>query len=390
MSAPDPRTYNDYLETLVYHLGGAADERNQVTVRAAIRNAYRDLVMRRTWNYFWAKARVDLNAPYSTGTVQYTEATRALVLTGGSWPAWAGTGYASVRISNIVSRIDSVSGATATLNTVNEPIADIAAGTAYTLYQSIYPLPSDFRSMERPVPEVNWWAGQYISPAEWMALERQGIGAGSVGNPTRWTVAGDPVVIGGRAMFVWPYPSLSNTYDFMYQRNPRPIVLTGVPVRESVGTVSNAAAVVMGVGTSFNAAHVGACFRFGSGTGKPTGNDGLRPYAEQQTVLSVQSTTQLTLATTPVATYAGVTYLISDPIDLPESMLTAFERGCEKEISNKKDRSTLGAATASYQRALLEAFESDQVVTSARYAGGGVGTPLQPTLRHQPNAFQWS
>jgi hypothetical protein len=392
LSAPDPRTFNDYIDTLAYHLGGSADERNAVTVRSAILSAYRDLALKRSWNYYWSKYRLEFNAPYNTGTVTYVQATQALTISGGSWPSWAGNGYAEVRINNVVSRILSVSGAVATLHPQNNPGVDIATATAFNLYQSLYPLPSDFRTMERPVPEKQWWFGEYIDPQTWMVLERQGVGQGTAAPPTRWTVMGDDHVMGGRMLGTWPYPNVSGTYDFMYQRMPRPLALTGVNTRETVGTISCSAlgTAVTGVNTTFNAAHVGAALRFGTvGQKPPTGRMGTRPYVEQVTIQSVTDTTHLVTATPLMNAYTAVPYLISDPVDMNEALLTAFERRCEMEVSAKKSRSDLAAARAEYLMALREAYESDKPVSSPQFVGS-VGGPIQSALRYMPQAFQWT
>ena len=389
MSAFDPKLYADYIDTMVYHLGGAPDARNQSIVRAAIQNAYRDVSLRRNWNYFWQKYRIDFHAPYNTGSVQYVLSTNTLTLSGGTFPSWAGSGYASVRMNNIVSRIPYQTigggGTTLVLDSINSPPADLAAGTGYNLYQSLYPLPADFRLMCKPSPEVLWWWSEYIDPEEWNLLERQGVGCGSTGTPTRWTVIGDPTTIGGRVVAVWPYPNLSNTYDFMYQRLPRPINRTGIPKPDNQGTVTASAAstTVTGAGTAFIQAHVGAAIRFSINSTVPTGRDGLNPYQEQATIASVQSPTQLTTVTPLVNAYTAAGYLISDPIDFAQHMLTPLERGIELEIANKKDRANVMAVRGAFQESLKLAFEADLPFLSERFMDAGL-MPVRPTLKYMP------
>ncbi len=100
--------------------------------------------------------------------------------------------------------------------------ADVTA-QPYTLYRTVYPLPSDFRNLDEPSDEYNWWAGLYVTPDQAMKIERV---SNSSGEPYHWTVIKDPDSTGW-AIKVIGYPTGTETLDFTYRRTARPIRYSG-------------------------------------------------------------------------------------------------------------------------------------------------------------------
>lgn len=386
MSAPDAKTYRDLIDTLVYHLGGASDEKNQVQIRTAIRNAYRDITNGRTWSYYWNHGRLEFVVPYNTGSIAYTNSTRTVTLTGGTFPSTTNK-YCGIMVNRVISRIQSMpSGTSLILDPVQNFQQDLAAGSAYTLFQDIYPLPSDFKAMCSPRGESNWWISNYISPEDWMFAERAFGGTTNSGMPTAYTVAGDPVALNGHAIYVWPWPGVAKTYDFMYQRYPRALLRTGYADVDTAGTVTATSGTnaLTGSGTSWNSGQVGSAIRLGTSTNKvPTGIEGLTPYQEQFTILTVNSPTSITIDGTLAYNYSGVRHCISDPVDMPDKMLTALIRRVELEIAQLKDRGSIQAAQDRYNLALRLAGESDSVMISPTFMDDNQNVQ-RPPLRYHP------
>jgi pilus assembly protein CpaC len=72
------------------------------------------------------------NAPYSTGTIAYTQATRTVTLTGGTWPSWAQ--YGVLVIGNVLYRVAAKpTSTTLVLTAMSNPGVDVPAGAMFTL-----------------------------------------------------------------------------------------------------------------------------------------------------------------------------------------------------------------------------------------------------------------
>jgi len=384
-----PRTYRDVIDLLVYKLGAATDERNQAQIRSAIRNANIDLVKKRNWNFFWRPSRIGFNAPFSDGTVQYTAATRQIVLTPGTstgFPSWAGP-YARMRIGRVNSQVNSViNSTTLLLDPVMNFAYDQPAGSAYQLYQNLFPLPGDFRAMGRPRAESWWWSNNYISPEDFMTLDRAYGGTTSGGIPTNWTIFGDPNVINGQMIGVWPWPSLPQTLDYVYQIKSRDLVYTGLTAQCQAGTIAGTAgaSTITGTGTSWVAALAGSIIRAGDTVNVPTGIEGLNPYLEQHVIQSVNVGTQvITIADTLQNNLSGNKFIISDPVNLPDRMWTALLRRAELELADLKDRGKYDEQYARWQKAYLEAGEADQTMLSPQFSSV-TALPVRPALRYMP------
>lgn len=320
--APLLWTYRDLIDRLI--IFGEAGTQSQMwqNYRLAVDEAYRWVVYRRPWRYLLKHYEVAMTGPYSTGTIAYTESSRQVVLTGGTWPTWAANGHLRVagQFYDVYSR-DSNTQLTLAPNTT--PGIDLAALTGYELYQSVYTLPGDYRKLFLPENTQSLWQSSYVEPNNWFTLERH---IGAVGIPNRWTVMRDPKLMGSWAIYVYPHPAVQMTEGFLYQSTPRPLRVSGYGANDYAGTVSiSASASVIGSGTHFTAADVGSVLRVGtSTTAAPDGYTGVNPYSEQGIITAVSSTTACTLGAAFTGTYTTVKYVKSDPVDVPESMIEAI------------------------------------------------------------------
>ncbi len=382
MSAPPLLAYFDLIDHLRDSIGGSPDEGNQRAIITAIQNAYRELVNARNWQYFWTAHRIQLVEPYSTGTVEYLHTggtyERQLTLTDGEWPSWAL--YGKVVIGDVVHSVEDRKSATVlTLHLIHNPGADVDSGTSYTIYRDDYTLPCDFRTMCRPLAEGSGWWGSYVSPEEFMVLSRQGD---TSGRPRSWSILGDQNLIGSYAIHVWPYPDADETFDFIYQRSGRQLHKKGIVASEITGTVqtSAASATVTGVGTSFDETMIGSLIRVTTSTTEtPTGVDGLNPWLEQKIIVDVTSATSLSVDSVFANNLTGVKFMITDPVDLPDKMITALLRSAEYELAIKQGQKDVLPFRYELKRlAFLSACEADMPIQSMRVIGGSrfIGTRL--------------
>jgi hypothetical protein len=205
-------TYANLVQYLIVSSYGGPQDAEQKDIKQAIIRAYDELTTMRDWSYYHVHGRVILDAPYSTGTVSASGTT--VTLTGGTWPTWAATG-AYLKVGEEICRVSSrTSGTVIVLDSTLKLKANITA-KSYTLYRSLYPLPSDFRNMDEPSDEYNWWSGLYVTPDEAMKIERV---SNSSGRPYHWTVVKDPGS-GGWAIKLIGYPTTQETIDFTYRRS---------------------------------------------------------------------------------------------------------------------------------------------------------------------------
>ena len=366
-------TYFDLVESLIVSSFGGPQDAEQRDIRTAIHKAYSELTTIRDWAYYHVHGRVITDAPYSTGTVTSSGVT--VTLANGTWPSWAGTG-AYLKIGEQIARVASrTSGSVVVLDSSLSLKADVTA-QPYTLYRTVYPLPSDFRNMDEPSDEYNWWSGVYVTPDQAMKLERV---SNTSGTPLHWTVIKDPDSTGWAIKLIG-YPTERETIDFTYRRTARPIRYSGHEAAARQGTIARTGDAVTGTGTAFASAMASSVLRVGDTTNIPGPLESLTPWVSEAVIESVASGTALTTADS--GTIASVTkYLITDPIDVARHMEQAVDSCCDYWLArirgDKEDK-----AFAMYQRDLRLAFEQDQLApVSGRsqevWHDGGWRSPLR-------------
>jgi len=238
MPAP---TYSGLIDYLIVSSFGGPQDAEQKDIKQAIIRSYDELTTMRDWSYYHVHGRIILQAPYSTGTV--TSSGTTVTLTGGTWPSWAATG-AYLKVGEEICRVATrSSGSVVTLDTTLSLKADVT-GQPYTLYRSVYPLPADFRNMDEPSDEFNWWSGLYVTPDEAMKLDRV---SNSSGEPYHWTVIKNPDGTGWAIKLIG-YPTKLETLDFTYRRTATdisaytPTTATRLDIPDHLATVMHSAA----------------------------------------------------------------------------------------------------------------------------------------------------
>jgi hypothetical protein len=371
--------FSDAVDNVVDYLGGATQDPEQRIVRRSIYNAYNRIFAERSWAHLYKHTRIQLNPLYNTGTVAYSQSSLTVTLTGGSFPSWAANGRIRINSTTtdgsntaMVCGISAFPTSTTLLLDANlNPGGDIAAGASYTLFQDVYPLPSDFRKAQKPTT-YSTWDSLYISPEDWQWLEWH---ANVQGYPVRWTIMGDTTNIGQYNLCVQPYPTNSVPFDMIYARGGRNIRYTGYETASRTGTISVTAnsTAVTGSGTSWTTAMAGAYMRFSATSTQPDGFGGLNPYVEECRIRSVADGGHLTLYTAPLNTYSATGFVISDPIDLSDQLIEAFKMGCRFQYSVLARTDQHDLALKDYRMAVRLAMENDSMQESARAVGMKAG-----------------
>lgn len=370
-------TFADAFDSLIAYMGAAPSAQTLRDCRQSIDGALYDLVNSHNWSYYYSVGRLNLNAPYNTGTIQYWYQDGAspflCQLTGGTLPTW--TANAVLYVNNVVYQVDQyLTPTTFTLLPPLVPVVDLPAGTSYQLYQDTYELPVDFRAQDQSLYESVFGALQYVHPREWLFQHRWLYNSGV---PSNYTIMGDPKYANRLVARFAPLPTESRTLDFIYQRRPRPILWQNM----SQGTISLTAnsTVVTGMGTAFDQTMVGTGQGFGgsvlrvsSNSSVPTWMPGTNPAVFEAQIYSVQSATQLTIMplTPSTVTYTNTGYMISDPLDVETgSMREAFIRCCEWKLSQIRIMKDAKDRKAIYLDELRRAKEADVRSFSGRAEG---------------------
>lgn len=329
-------------------------------MRIAIDSVYRDLPYKINWRYYQRRATFETVASYSTGTIAYDHtggaSERLVTLSSGTFPSWAKFGR--IIIDDVTYRIaTNPSTTTLTLYEEDNPGADVASGTTYTLYRNEYPMPADFRRNGHLFDTEDEWE----------------IPLTLFGNAQRLLVGVDKEPDEPRAAYirntgdyygVWslefmPPPSAAKTYDLSYEAKPRDIRT----VSYATGTVSTSSTSVTGVTTVFPATCAGAIIRFGVSASATavTNKFGANPFTEERVIVSRDSDTALTLDSAPTSAYsAGTAFQISDPIDIhPGAMTTAFLRAIEAEFAKVCAFKDVSERMGLAQQALHQAMENE-------------------------------
>jgi hypothetical protein len=367
-------TYFDLIESLIVSSFGGPQDAEQRDIRTAIHRAYDELTTIRDWAYYHVHGRIITDAPYATGTVSSSGDT--VTLTGGTWPAWAGQGY--LKVGENIARVASRTSDTVIVLDASLPLKTSASSDPYTLYRTVYPLPADFRNMDEPSDEYNWWAGLYVTPDQAMKLERV---SNTSGTPLHWTIIKDPDSTGW-AIKLMGYPTERETIDFTYRRTARPIRYSGHEAALRQGTISRSGSTVTGAGTAFSVAMVGSVLRVGDTSNFPGPIESLTPWVEEALVTAHSSGTAITAGNGTIA--ATTKYLITDPIDVAPHMHQAMDSACDYWLARIRGVKT-DEAFGLYQRDLRLAMEQDQLAPlSGRsrnvWHDGGWRSPLRPDV----------
>lgn len=336
--------------------------------RRAVIEAYRDLPYRHRWTYFQRVGEVTTAASQDDGTVAYDHTggtyERMVTLTGGTFPSNARF-YRLLIDRRYYDIEDYKSSTVVTLKIDNNPGEDLASGTAYILCRSCYPVPVDFRKGSQlfDVPNLNWPC--YVNPE--VLLNDQRIMWEPRDFPNDYTVRGGGENYSGLVFEFGPPPSTARTYRYVYESEPYPLRTFGNAAEYKEGTVAVSSTTVTGTGTSWTSDMAGCIIRFPqvgsssypSGIVGTSGSD--EPYAEQRTIMSVESTTSLTIDTATTGTYSGVKYTIGSPVDLETgAMYSAFQRQAEWVFARlQKERKDIDDRYGRFILALKAAMGAD-------------------------------
>lgn len=349
-------TFFDQVESLIVSSYGGPQDAEQRDIRTAIHRAYDELTTIRDWAYYHVQGRVVLQGTYSTGTVEMP-GTGEVFGTGTTWSGVTGLAaypqHFTLRVADRNYQL--LTYADDGEVTVASDGLSVAAGSSYTLFRSIYPLPSDFRNLDEPSDEYNWWAGLYVTPDQAMKLERV---SNSSGEPYHWTIIKDPHS-NGWAIKIVGYPTRQETLDFTYRRTARPIRYSGHEAALRQGTIARTGQTVTGSGTAFTIAMVGSVLRVGDTTNSPGPIESLTPWVSEAKIAGYLGGTSISTDITGSIS-ATTKYLITDPIDIPQHMYSAMDSCCDYWLARIRGVKT-EEAYGLYQRDLRLAMEQDQL-----------------------------
>jgi hypothetical protein len=235
----------------------------------------------------------------------------------------------------------------------------VSASSPATFYKTLYDLPDDFRNMDEPSDEFNWWSGAYVTPDEAMKMERVNFQTGS---PLHWTVLKSPTS-SKYVLKLVGYPTAVETIDFTYRRELRPLRWSGHEATARQGTVQRGhlgvPTQVEGTGSAFASNMTGSVLRVGTTAYTPGPIESIEPWQMECVITAVSGADFVD--TNVATTIAALTkYLITDPIDLPEHMHNCMLSGAEYWLARIRG-SKVEEKYSLYQRDLRLAMESDQL-----------------------------
>lgn len=357
-------SYSDMVDLTLDYLGASADEQAVRDAKKAVQATHRELPTLGEWSFYLKHGRLNTVATYGTGTVAYTSSSRALTLTGGTWPTWAAAG--EVRIGVVSALVESRdSNSQLTLRSSLTFPDDIASGTAYTIYQDTYQLPDDFVTLDRPFAQEATCLEQ-TSYQDWLYSNRY---RSSSGTPYTYTVSLDPERPGRFVVRFYPWPSSAQTIDYLYRGRPRELFFERVTA--GTATLTGSSTTVTGSGTAWDSRMIGSLFRASAtATDDVTGNYGLNPARFEAKITAVASTTSLTVDTAPTSSLSAVKYQITDPVEMDEGCLrTAYEKGCIAQVAVFRNKKEMASAKQEYVQAVLFARDADSRYLQQRRAG---------------------
>jgi len=203
--------------------------------KRAVQTAYRNLVQKRKWTCYDAR-RMTLTTvdPVSDLTLTYDHtggASERLCTFSGTLPTWAQ--HARLKIDDVDYRIESVLGTTtATLEQHNNPGADLAAGTACTIWQAVYPLPVEVRTISGIIDTDDGLLLKVLLAHE--SQRAQVLTYPDLGTDYHCIIRGEPTRLGAKSLEFTSSDTAGRTYDIVYSGMPRPLKIA----KYATGTVA--------------------------------------------------------------------------------------------------------------------------------------------------------
>jgi hypothetical protein len=348
-------TYFDAIEHLITTSFGGSQDAEQKDIRLAIQRSFDEVAYIKDWEFYITHGRINFEPTWS-GTVTFDVSTNTLTKqTGEAFPANAK--YYKVRIGNVVANVATRSSDSALiLDSTLTFNANISSATAATLYRSVYPMPSDFRSIDSPIDENTWTSFRYVTPDQAMKMERAQDVQGS---PSYWTVVKDPDSLTGFALKVLGYPTQTETLDFTYRRTPRQLRLSGHETASRAGTIASSGTAITGTASTFSSDMVGSILRVGTTALHPDTLNSVNPFKAEVEIATYTSATAIAIANT-IGTYSGVKYIVTDPVDAPPHMTNCILSCAEYWLARTRNQDTEDKFGL-YQRDLRLGMESDQL-----------------------------
>lgn len=345
------QTYFDLVENLITTSGGGAQDAEQRDIRTAVQRSYQELGWIRDWQFHTQTGRVVI-VPSWQGTVTYDASTRTVTRESGD-PFPADAAYYFIRINNVIARVVQRNSSSELVldSAVNYP-EDFDPAVAALMYRTLYPLPTDFRNLDRPIDEHSWSAFSYVSQDEAMKIERV---IDAAGPQAYWTVVRDDLT-DGWAIRIIGYPERLETIDFSYRRSPRALRFSGHEAVARAGTITASGTAVTGTGTEFSSSMVGSVLRVGTASSHPDPISGLNPYLYEAKITAVGSATSLTVDRSVTASASK--YIITDPVDFPPGMINCLYSAGEYWLSRVRG-TKVDEHFQLYQRDLRLALEND-------------------------------
>lgn len=361
-------TAQDVVDYLLTTTGGGAQDGEHRAIRQATIHGIREVMQCRDWLWHTKTGWFQTYFIQTTSTFTKNNTTITVGSSTGFVPGRVVSfqpGY--FNLSPRVVRVDN-----ATTITVDAPPARDGTNVP-TQAQTFYDLPENLRTIDGLVSDTVGTLHAYISPQDWQRLE---INTKGTSEPYYYTIMrSDTDPDNWQIRFVG-VPANGTILHYTYRYTPKPMKYMGFESVCRQGTVTTTGTTaVTGTGTNFQADFKDSVIRFGTTSSSAESIGSLTPYAYEQKIREVGSTTGLTMEGS-VPALAGVKYAISDLIDASPQMYTAILSAAEMWYARITGKSA-GDAVALYNKDLRRALEDDTVSPMS----GRPNTGTYPTPR---------
>ncbi len=174
----------------------------------SVNDALEMLCGNRDWPWLYTTGRIDLNAAYTTGTVQVTDGDATVILTGGTFPAWAADG--DILINGTWTPVLSLTDPTH-LEMEDAWFGGSLPSTTFVLCQYRYDLPADCRTIVNIGNQQGWlWGSEPVGRLQIEQLRVLGIGG-------TWS---PKYATERNQLAIWSYPTTNLQCNLLYYRRP--------------------------------------------------------------------------------------------------------------------------------------------------------------------------
>lgn len=186
-----------------------------IEIKQSVNDALDMVSKSQTWPWYLTAGKLTTRQFYNTGTIDLTEGSATVNLSGGVYPSWAASG--ELLVNNQWYPVVTRNGNTQ-ITLASAYGKATQTGVSYVVYQDAYEMPTDCMKFGRLLYGTSWQYGG--NPTSYQQfLDAKNLWQSGQQGASLWCVQRN-------YLRIWPYPSIPTDVNFSYYRKPAALTVS--------------------------------------------------------------------------------------------------------------------------------------------------------------------